>query len=331
LNIYSPEKLREMQEMAIEKGGLCLSNAYINNITNLKWECKEGHTWEATPSSIKTGYWRHHCGGNLRLNIEQMQDLAKKKGGVCLSKEYINNQTKLIWQCREGHIWDATGGSIKAGSWCPECGGRAKLTLNDMQNLAERKQGKCLSTEYVNAHTKLMWQCKEGHKWKAAPDTIQQGSWCPHCAHHIKLTIEQMQDLAKKRGGICLSKEYIDTDTKLKWQCMEGHIWEATPYHIKNRESWCPKCGVIRTANLKRKTIEEMQELARKKDGKCLSKNYIHTHSKLTWQCKEGHVWDATSHMIKRGTWCPTCAKNRMRQPRKYNRNYKKFPHKHVL
>ena len=332
MNIYSPEKLKEMQEIAIEKGGLCLSKKYINNITNLKWQCKDGHEWEATPSSIKSGSWCHCCAGNLRLNIEQMQDLAKKKGGLCLSEEYINNQTKLRWQCREGHEWEATGGSIKAGSWCPVCGGTAKLSLHDMQNLAERKQGTCLSTEYVNAHTKLMWQCKEGHTWKAKPDCIQQGRWCPYCAGVIKLTIEQMQDLAKKRGGICLSKEYIDTDTKLKWQCKEGHIWDATPYHIKNRESWCPKCGIMRTANLKRKTIEEMQELARKKDGKCLSENYVHTHSKLTWQCKEGHTWDATPHMIKRGTWCPDCFKiNKKLGLKKYNRNYKQFPHKNIF
>jgi len=45
---------------------------------------------------------------------------------------------------------------------------------------------------------------------------------------------------------------------KLKWQCKEGHIWEATPYHIKNRKQWYPKCGMIRAANLKRKTIKEV-------------------------------------------------------------------------
>jgi hypothetical protein len=46
-------------------------------------------------------------------------------------------------------------------------------------------------------------------------------------------------------------------DEKLKWQCKEGHIWEATPYHIKieNNDS---KCGMIHAANLKRKTIEKI-------------------------------------------------------------------------
>ena len=331
MNIYSPEKLKELQEIAKEKGGLCLSTKYINNRTKLKWQCKEGHIWGAVPNSIKQNTWCPYCGGGLRLDIQQMQELAKKKGGVCLSKEYVNNRIKLIWRCKEGHIWKSAPYNIKDGRWCPYCAGVIKLTLEQMQDLAKKKGGKCLSEKYINGKTKLKWQCKEGHVWDAAPNHIKQGKWCPYCTHHIKLTIEQMRELAKKKGGMCLSKEYIDTDTKLTWQCKEGHTWNATPYHIKNRNSWCPKCGIMRTANLKRKTIEEMQELAQKKGGKCLSKNYVHTLSKLTWQCREGHIWQTTPHTIKHGSWCPICAKNRMRRPRKLNRNYKKFLHKHVF
>ena len=46
-----------------------------------------------------------------------------------------------------------------------------------------------------------------------------------------KLTIEQMQALAQAKNGVCLSKKYIDSKTKLRWQCrgtsMEGF---AEPY-----------------------------------------------------------------------------------------------------
>ncbi|PKP58873.1 MAG: hypothetical protein CVT88_06570 [Candidatus Altiarchaeales archaeon HGW-Altiarchaeales-1] len=94
-----------------------------------------------------------------------------------------------------------------------------KITIEDMQKLAESKRGKCLSTEYVNALTKLKWMCKEGHTWEAIPKCIKSGHWCPYCAGNAKLTIEDMQELAKNNGGKCLSTEYINTRTKLKWQC----------------------------------------------------------------------------------------------------------------
>ena len=56
-----------------------------------------------------------------------------------------------------------------------------------------------------------------------------------------KYTLSDMQQLAKSRGGQCLSKEYIDLKTKMKWKCAFGHEWEATP-KLPLTGHWCPKC-----------------------------------------------------------------------------------------
>ena len=55
-------------------------------------------------------------------------------------------------------------------------------------------------------------------------------------------TIRDMQELASSRGGQCLSTEYVDTKTKLKWKCAFGHEWEATPRLLKAGH-WCPECA----------------------------------------------------------------------------------------
>ena len=89
-----------------------------------------------------------------------------------------------------------------------------RLTIQEMQKLATTKGGKCLSDTYVNDRTKLLWQCKKGHQWKATPSNIKQGKWCPRCAGHGK-TIKDMHKLAKWRGGRCLSNTYLGADTKL--------------------------------------------------------------------------------------------------------------------
>jgi hypothetical protein len=237
----------------------------------------------------------------------------------------------LRWRCEYGHVWEATVPSVRADSWCPICGGTKKKTLLEMQNLAQLRQGKCLSIQYINAHKKMTWQCKEGHTWQATPDDIQQGKWCPYCAHHIKLTIEQMQDLAKLKGGICLSTQYLGVDTKLRWKCKQGHIWEATPYHIKNRGTWCPKCSRKEAGMNRRLTIEEMQEIGIKKGGDCLSKEYVNERALLQWRCKMNHIWQANAHDIKRGRWCPICKKAARKASIKYNRNYRSFPHQYTF
>ena len=55
-----------------------------------------------------------------------------------------------------------------------------------MIELAKKRNGECLSTEYINAHTKLLWKCADGHEWEAKPNNIQQGKWCPICARRKK-------------------------------------------------------------------------------------------------------------------------------------------------
>ena len=55
-------------------------------------------------------------------------------------------------------------------------------TLKQMQAFAKERGGKCLSTAYGDAHTKLQWQCQEGHEWEATPGSIKSGRWCPECA-----------------------------------------------------------------------------------------------------------------------------------------------------
>lgn len=425
----------EMKKLAKSRGGKCLSTKYTNNLTKLKWQCKEGHVWEAMPINVKNNQWCPICAGNKKLDIRDMEKLAKSKEGKCLSKTYINARTKLKWRCKEGHIWEAVPYSINKGTWCPICAnlkkyGCYKFTIEQMQQLALGKGGKCLSKKYSSK--KLMLRCKEGHIWRATPGHIRRGQWCPVCAGIAKLSIKDLHRLAKNKGGKCLSTKYINAHTKIKWQCKEGHIWGATLNNIKYNGRWCPICSInisericrkyfeiifkekfpktkpkwlinsrgnlmeldgyckrlnlafeyhgpqhykpmsfyhiknsfnqrieddmlkrelckqnnvilieipfsvkyegmgdyiiekCREKNLKvpkitsaishelfdvysPEKLKEMKDLAKSKGGKCLSTRYIPNHTKLKWQCKKGHTWEAIPSSIKRGLWCPVC------------------------
>ncbi len=234
----------KLKEIAISKGGECLSDRYINNNTPMKWRCAKGHIWEAAPVNIKNmGHWCPICSGNQRTSIAEIKQLAIERGGKCLSDNYKNKDTKLTWQCSEGHTWKATLRNVKGNeTWCPICAGKIQYTIKDMQKIAEKRGGKCISDKYVNSKTNLLWECSCGYQWKATPSSIKRGSWCPSCSKNIKLTIEEMRDIAQEKGGECLSEKYINSKTKLLWQCSEGHTWKATPNAVK-RGTWCPFCS----------------------------------------------------------------------------------------
>ena len=80
-----------------------------------------------------------------------------------------------------------------------------------------------------------------------------------------KTHLEEMKELAERRGGVCLSDQYVNTDTKLLWQCSQGHQWLATPIHILTHR-WCRICA----NDKQRKSIADMQALAAQYGGRSL-------------------------------------------------------------
>ena len=55
-----------------------------------------------------------------------MKDIAIKRGGECLSNNYINALSKLEWKCKRGHVWFAKPNDIQSNHWCPYCNGPSK-------------------------------------------------------------------------------------------------------------------------------------------------------------------------------------------------------------
>jgi len=107
-------------------------------------------------------------GQNKKYTIEEMRTIANKWGGECLSKTYVNVQTKLKWKCNKGHIFEATPSKILQGRWCQICRNKEaakkrRISMEEINQIAESHNGKCLSKEY-DPKEKLEWQCEFCHR-----------------------------------------------------------------------------------------------------------------------------------------------------------------------
>ncbi len=305
---YRKLKIEDMQKIAESRGGKCISKEYINTSTKLEWECSKGHRWHALPPQVERGRWCLLCSRARPLSLEKMQEIAKSRGGKCLSKVYKNVNLKLKWECSKGHQWFATAHSVKKGSWCRLCSSARPLGIEEMQEIAESKGGRCLSTVYKNANTKLEWECSNGHRWYANPGSVKSGSWCYLCSNSRPLTIEEMQEIAKSKGGRCLSNNYLNAVTHLEWECELGHKWLSTPANIK-KGSWCPSCNPTRSLS-----IENFKTIAELEGGKCLSEKYVNNFHKLLFECSKGHQWEIRGSNILEGAWCAKCAHIELRK-----------------
>ena len=210
-------------------------------------------------------------------------------------------------KCRNNRTHDEFKANGRKYKTCNICRvSRKKITIQTCKDFANTKNGECLSTEYKNAHIKILWECNMKHKWEANFNSIRdQHSWCPVCAGKL-LTINECKEYAVSKNGLCVSPEYKNTDSKMLWRCKDNHEWEARFGDIK-RGRWCPTCVRYNM----RLTLEECQEFALSKEGECLSNTYIGAHTKMKWKCKENHEWEAEFHSIKKGRWCPQCSASR--------------------
>eukprot|EP00439_Symbiodinium_sp_Y106_P054859 s693_g7.t1 len=303
--------LDRLNDHAAVLGGECLAIGYTNLKTKVPWQCQHGHTWDALPNNVlNQKKWCPECARNKRrIRLQRLQDHARARGGWCLStSKYNRSRAKVPWQCKLGHTWEASVQSVlHNGSWCPKCcrKGRTckKRSLKDLQAHAASLGGRCLSTAYEGMRAPAVWQCHEGHTWRAIPDAVlnKKKTWCPVCAGNAPLNIRLLQAHAARRGGKCLAKKYVNSRSKVTWKCEHGHSWRAKPKSVLNSGSWCPQCNKI--------GLPRLRAHAAALGGRCLAKSYKDAFQKLLWECRVGHHWEASASTVLHGkSWCPECA-----------------------
>lgn len=311
--------LEDMQEIARQRGGECVSEFYVNANTKMKWRCARGHEWMANRTIIKRS-WCPECA--KKLEFEQVEATAVDHGGKLLSprSKFVNGASIVRWQCAAGHRWKDTVLRVRQGAWCPRCKTESYWNIRDMQEIARKHGGICLSKRYVHFEKPLRWRCAEGHLFKLTPRDAavrrkNYEHWCPVCRPRYKYTLEYLQGIARERDGECLSRKTGSTKTPLRWRCARGHIWWARPRDI-NKGCWCGKCSLDRS----RLGLDQMQELARAHGGECISKQYVNSKTALRWRCARRHVFLRTPNLVKtRGVqtpeqWCPVCLKEARRK-----------------
>lgn len=187
--------------------------------------------------------------------LQKVREIAKERGGECLSTQYIANNRKLSFRCADGHVWEAVPSSIFQGSWCKQCKGRrisaarrAQRNIKPYLEIIEQRGGK-FHGEEPGPRWRMRVECAAGHEWVTDPARLRAGHWCRKCSslkrgQELKLALDQLQSIAKAKGGSLLSRRYDKSGSRYLWQCGSDpkHRWISTASSVK-RGSWCPVCA----------------------------------------------------------------------------------------
>ncbi len=180
-------------------------------------------------------------------SLAELKSWARDRGGLLLSSAYLGRNVEHVWQCANGHEFNARPANVRAGWWCRRCS-TPSYTIDDLKQHAISKGGRCLSEKYTNANSDYEWICAAGHPWKASWNQVNNGgTWCRRCEAQARAvrkrgySLDDLRGHAKKLGGKCLAVEYRNTHEPVQWECSLGHQWPAS-WHNVRRGGWCPDC-----------------------------------------------------------------------------------------
>jgi thiol-disulfide isomerase/thioredoxin len=308
------KKLASVLRIAERHGGRCLSTDYVRQQSKLLWRCAKGHEWEMSAQQVGEGDWCAQCRRDefSERTLAQLGELAKQRGGVCLSTVYADAVSDMRWECAHGHRWWSNADHVLGGTWCPRCRAMLRDDLERMRRIARKNGGNCLSIEYAGSQEPLLWCCRKGHEWHARPAHVIRGTWCRICRAHPpgpQHTLDEMKALAEERGGQCLSTTYSNALTPMPWRCARGHEWETRAADVL-RGKWCRICSQTFPG-----TIHGMRAWAATLGGRCLSDAYDDPRLPARWQCAAGHRFEALVPAVKSGVWCPRCPRRTIPKP----------------
>ncbi len=322
---FLKNKYKEELDLLLSKKNMTLiSGLPVTTYAPLDVVCNKcGKKWTTSLKYLRRGDCRSCSYKKYYFSLEELEALAQKYNGHCLSKKELCKTNQCFWKCSNpNHApWKSSVKSVTEGHWCRKCAdeNNKKYSIEFLNKFVKEKyNGRCLSTECPNATTKLEWKCDnpDHPSWFTTAFAVAKtGSWCPKCAvdkNKVKLrkySIGDFQKFAKeKHHGQCLSTEFKSVNSPLEWKCNnpDHPSWFALPTNILIGR-WCPKCAIEK----RKLSLEDCQKFAiEKHHGQCLSTGYVNATTKMEWKCNnpDHPSWFATANSVmNNGTWCRQC------------------------
>lgn len=247
-----------------------------------------------------------------KLTIDYVKCQSLKAGFICLSDEYKNCETKMLFNridCDHDPFW-MRWHNFKRALKCPKCSFKSRMdykryTIDDIKKMTKRLASgyECLSgvSEYSGNKDFLLFNNTNcNHKsFRAKWNTFQQGLRCPPCrieesARRYRFSLERVKkDMAKIAPAYeILSTEYKNNKTLIlinNTKCSHDPFWMRWS-NFKNKHQRCPECWKERQVkdNPTKKDFKFWHNAVKKgSGGKILLLDLIYMLGKKT----RGIVW----------------------------------------
>lgn len=109
--------IEQVKSYFLKEGYVPLFDKYVNNKTQLKTMCPNGHIYFVNFGGFKNLHSRCPiCSNRKKYTMKQVKAYFLKEGYIPLFNEYVNKNTNLKIMCPKGHIVNMTFGNFSNGN-----------------------------------------------------------------------------------------------------------------------------------------------------------------------------------------------------------------------
>jgi Zn finger protein HypA/HybF involved in hydrogenase expression len=298
---YTIDDIRQLGE---KNGFKLISNSFDGTSKKHEWQCKDGHTFYASPCKIRNGQGCPTC--HTYRGEEKCRFVFEQVTGKKFPPLYraFGTRLQLDGYCEELKIAFEYHGMqhfkhIKY--WH-----KGKNTLERQQDRDQEKRDLCKAAKVV-----LLEIMPQNHDLEFSISMmlgymgipVHKVDWSQFKGSAIRL--DEVYLAAAKLDLTCLEKTYISARHPMWFRCdLCGREYQSTANDIKNEH------GCLRCSGRMKLTVDDMQKMAAEKGLKFLSKDYINARTKHAWKCLTcEHVWASTPARIRQGKLCPKCGR----------------------
>lgn len=242
-----------IKNIAESKGGKILSEFYIDCEKKLQCMDKNGNHFTKLGNEIKKNKWSPFESKRVykkpEYHLNELRKIVESKGGKLISTEYINTRTKLEIEDKNGTRFFMTSSDIKRHHWSPYEQNKVmkdpEYHLNILKEIAKKRGGELISTEYLGAKIKLEFEDSKQRRFFMTPDDAKgkKGRWSPYESGNVynnpQYHLNILREIAESKGGKLISTEYINGTTKLEFEDRNNKKFKSIPNAIK-RGQWSP-------------------------------------------------------------------------------------------
>jgi len=306
---------------------------YVNNATKVKIWCNRCEEYfEQAPSGHVNGRGCFTCGSkskgaSQRLTYDDVKKVVEDLGYTLISKEYINNTSKLDFVDNEGYLYSVNFASIKTGCKPDKFISSNKYTILNINKwiVDNNKNYVLISSKYKNSSSVLKLKCNKCNcEFTSSWNNIYLGKGCgicrglqvgeSNCLENKFPKIAKEFDVDKNIGMSAKTISY-GSNKKVWWKCNKGHEWLAAVCDRTNNNGnrGCPYCSGHRVSEANCFSINRpdlILDWDHNKNKVSPDQYAKKSGRKVYWKCSKcSHEWKSSIADRNRmsGGGCPAC------------------------